>query len=80
MEKDGEKSNKNKSEENIKNKMVKYSKLRYIGSSHEKLEVKDYVKNMSVRNARMKFRIRSFMTDVKMNKKSDKKYASELWK
>ena len=60
--------------------MVKYSKLRYIGSSHEKLEVKDYVKNMSVRNARMKFRIRSFMTDCKMNKKSDRKYASELWK
>ena len=36
--------------------------------------------NMSLRNARMMFRIRSSMTDVKMNKKSDKKYASELWK
>ena len=71
---------KSKSEENAKKEMVKYSKVGYLGSSDEKLSIKDYVRNMSLRNARMMFRIRSSMTDVKMNKKSDKKYASELWK
>ena len=58
--------------------MAKYSKVGYLGSSDEKLMIKDYIRNMSLRNARMMFRIRSSMTDVKMNKKSDKKYVSEL--
>ena len=35
---------------------------------------------MSLRKARTKFRIRSRMIGVKMNKKSDKKYANELWR
>ena len=80
MEKYGEKAIKSISEENAKKEMVKYSKVGYLGSSDEKLSIKDYVRNMSLRNARMMFRIRSSMADVKMNKKSDKKYASELWK
>ena len=69
-----------KSEETIKKEMIEYSKLRQIGTSSENLELKDYIKRMSLRNARMNFAIRSYMTDCKMNRKSDKAYAEKLWK
>merc|ERR1711915_860097 len=71
---------KRKSEENAKKEMVKYSKVEYIGSYEEKLNVKDYIRNMRLRNAMMMFRIRSSMIDVKMSKMSDNKYACDLWK
>ena len=60
--------------------MLNYSKLKEIGKSEESLGIKDYLKNMSLRDSRTMFRIRSFMTNVKMNKKSDKTYAEALWK
>ena len=69
-----------KSEDNIKKEMIKYSKLKQIGSSNECLEIKDYVKNMSLRKARMNFSLRSHMIDCKMNKKSDKANSDNLWK
>jgi len=69
-----------KSEERVKEDMLNYSKLKEIGKSEESLGTKDYLKNMSLRYSRTMFRIRSFMTNVKMNKKSDKTYAEALWK
>ena len=35
---------------------------------------------MSLRKARLTFRIRSYMTDTKFNRKYDKKFAAELWR
>ena len=69
-----------KSEERIKKEMIGYSKLKEIGASKEGLEVKDYIKKMSLRDSRTMFRIRSSMINVKMNRKSDKKFANDLWK
>ena len=69
-----------KSQERVKEDMLNYSKLKEIGKSEESLGTKDYLKNMSLRYSRTMFRIRSFMTNVKMNKKSDKTYAETLWK
>lgn len=69
-----------KSERDIKIECSKYSKLEYLNTETEELKVQDYITVLSLRKARTKFRIRSRMIDVKMNKKSDKKYANELWR
>ena len=69
-----------KSEEDIKIEFSNYSKLKHIDVETEGLKVKEYVQNMSLRNARMFFRIRSHMIDTKFNQKSDQKFAKELWK
>ena len=42
--------------------------------------MKEYVKNLTLRNTRTMFRIRSHMLDLKMNRKSDPKYSDDLWK
>ena len=47
--------------------MKEYSKLKEIDFETEKLELKDYVKQMTLRNARTKFRLRSHMLNVKIN-------------
>ena len=51
--------------------------MKEIGASKEGLEVKDYVKKMSLRDSR---RIRSCLINVKVNRKSDKTFANTLWK
>ena len=68
-----------KSEMKIKGDFLSYSKLENHNTVAEGLEIKQYVKNMSLRNARTNFRIRSHMIPAKMNRKSDPKFASELW-
>ena len=55
----------------IKETMREYSKLKELET--ENLELKEYVKEMTVRNARTKFRLCSHMLKVKMNRKSDPK-------
>ena len=60
--------------------MKNYSKLSEIDLSNEGLVLKDYVKHMTLRHARTKFRLRSHTLDVKMNRKSDPMYAKNLWK
>ena len=67
-----------KSEEDIKIEFSNYSKLKHIDVETEGLKVKEYVQNMSLRNARMFFRIRNHMIDAKFNQKSDQKFAKEL--
>ena len=69
-----------KSEELLKKEFNNYSKLKNLDSTNEELKVNDYVKDMTIRNARTMFKIRSHMTDVKFNQKSNKKFANELWR
>ena len=74
------KSIKNYSEEAIKKSFKDYSKLKNKGLENENLEVKNYVKEMKLRNARTNFRIRSDMIKVKMNMKHNHNFAEKLWK
>ena len=68
------------SEANIKEDFRKFSKLMNQNFEDENLEIKDYIKTMNLRNSRTKFRIRSHMVPVKMNRKSDPQFAKELWR
>ena len=45
----------------------------------EKFSTKDYLKNMSVKNARVKFKLRTKMTDVKFNYKNNPVNRAKLW-
>ena len=66
-----------KSEELLKKEFNNYSKLKNLDSPKEEFKVKDYVKDMmTIRNARTMFKIRSHMTDVKFNQKSNQKFAN----
>ena len=61
-------------------KMKSYSKLDQNKFAEEKFELKPYLKNLQLTQARQNFRIRSFMTRlVKMNFPSDRVYSSDLW-
>jgi heterodisulfide reductase subunit C len=46
----------------------------------ESFGLQDYLKEIKFSDARTKFRLRSNMTKVKMNMKSDPKLSAELWK
>ena len=46
----------------------------------ENFELKNYLSEMSLTDARTLFRIRSQTTDVKMNQRSSKAHAKKLWK
>ena len=64
----------------ILEKMAPYKKMDHKTIENEKFEVKSYVKNMNPAQARLRFRISSFMTKtVKMNFSSDPKNARDLW-
>ena len=66
------------SEKNIQKEFLNYSKLK--GKyENEHLVTKPYVSEMKLRQARTMFRARSSMLPVKMNQKSNPKYAAELW-
>ena len=71
---------KEKSEEAIKLKFKSYSKLRDKDYESENLHLKPYITEMKFREARTFFRVRSSMIPVKMNMKSNAKFADELWK
>ena len=53
--------------------MSTYSKLKDGPMMTEKFGLRDYMKEMTVTDARVKFAIRSFMYDVKFNYKNDPK-------
>ena len=65
-------------EDELKSKMTT-SKLKDGPMVKESFGLKDYLKEMNLSDARTKFRLRSNMTKVKMNMKSDPKFAAELW-
>ena len=71
---------KSKSEEAIKSKFKSYSKLRDRNYEAEAFEIKPYITEMKLREARTLFRVRSSMVPAKMNMKANAKYARELWK
>ena len=65
---------------NVKKEFRSFSKLKGKGYEHEEFNVKHYINEMKLRNARTNFRIRSSMIPCKMNMKSNTKFASDLWK
>ena len=71
---------KEKSEEAIKLKFKSYSKLRDKDYESENFQLKPYITEMKLREARTFFRVRSSMIPVKMNMKSNTKFAEDLWK
>ena len=61
--------------------MMNSSKLKDSRMIKEKCELKSYLRDLSVNDARHIFKKRSSMTQfVKMNYMSDLRYASDLWK
>ena len=69
-----------KSEEDVQASFSSFSKLTDKGFEKENLQLKNYIQEMSLRQARTNFRIRSNMIRTKMNMKSSPKFASDLWK
>ena len=70
--------NKNKILEEAKRK--NYKKIEFSKLASDNFELKDYLMNFSIDDARLNFKIKSFMTPgIKMNFQSDKVFAKELW-
>ena len=69
-----------KYEEAIKIKCSTYSKLKDGPMMSEIFGEKAYLTDMSMENAKTNFRIRSKMTNVRMNQRSDKLNSKQLWK
>ena len=68
------------SEENIKREFLTYSKLKDPSFQEENLEMKDYVKEMKISDARTMFKKRSSTLPFKMNRKGDKQFSEEMWR
>ena len=69
-----------KSESDLKNLFLDYSKLRNKGLEDESLEIKSYVTDLTLRDARMKYRLRSSTLPLKMNMKSEPAFAAVSWR
>ena len=69
-----------RSEENLKHQFLKYSKLKAEEFQNEDFCMKKYVNEMSLRDARTNFRLRSSTLPLKMNMKSDPGFAEVLWR
>ena len=67
-------------EEMIKGKIQKMTKLKDEPMCLEKFKTKFYISEMNLIDARTLFRVRSQTTDVKMNQRSSKAHARNLWK
>ena len=68
------------SEELLNNMKANYKEIDHKVMRQEKYELKPYIQNLHLSEARDKFRLRSFMTrTVKTNLSSDKRYMAELW-
>ena len=62
-----------KCEDDLKESMKAYSKLRDGPMPNEEFKMKNYIKEMTVEDARTNFSIRSFMYRAKFNYRSDPK-------
>ena len=61
-------------------KSKKYKKIDFKTLKDNDFKLKPYFSKCNVADARLKFKIVSFMTpSVKMNFQSDKKFAAEFW-
>ena len=68
------------SEKEIKLQFMNYSKLKDEKFQTEDFSLKEYIFKMNLKMARTNFRVRSSMLPFKMNMKSDKKFADEMWR
>ena len=68
-----------KNTEELKEKIEGYSKLEEL-KTETKCEMKPYLKELSMKDARMKYRLRTNSFDCKMNQSSDPKNTASLWK
>ena len=68
-----------KSENVLQQKIRGYKKLSDGPIASEKFELKDYMKQSSLADARIMFKMRSKMLGVKFNYKNDKKNRDDLW-
>ena len=60
--------------------MKKYKKLEYNELIYEHCEIKNYMVNLNLYNARLRFKIRAKMTPtVQMNFKNDPAYKANMW-
>ena len=66
----------------LKDEIVsKYKKLEKSVLANEEFGRKEYIKKLSLQQARTKFKFRSSMTQfVKINQKNNKEYAEALWR
>ena len=68
-------------EEEIRESIKPYKKMKRIKVEEEKFERKDYLTSLSLCKARTLFKHKYSMTEnVKMNFKNDKSFANSLWK
>ena len=67
-------------ERSLKTKICGSSKLKNGPMATETFEERPYISEMSLVDSRTLFRIRSKMTNVRMNQVSDKTHAKNLWK
>ena len=67
-------------EADLKEKMKSYKKLNTIEVTNESCKAKQYMKEMDIRGARLKFKLRCRMTPtVKSNFKNKKEYIQQKW-
>ena len=69
-----------KSEEDIKLQFQTYSKLKSDKFQLEEFSLKSYIIDLNLKMARTNFCVRSLTLPLKMNMKSDKKFAAEMWR
>ena len=69
---------KSASEKELKSEMEEMSKVKEL--TEEAFERKDYMKTKNIHQARMMFKLRSRMLDVKMNYKKDPRNSKTLWR
>ena len=70
---------KNKCEKDLKSKISQLEKLEKSRMIDECFETKEYIKNMTMGDARIKFKLRTNMTNVKFNYKNDPANSKSLW-
>ena len=72
---------KEKNRTDLLHRAKEYSKIDYIQMKEEDFELKNYFKEMTIKDCRTKFSLFSQTTmTVKSNCMSDKEYAKDLWK
>ena len=64
----------------MKDKINKLKKIKSSPLSDESFSSKEYLKEMSVPDARLNFKMRTHMFDVKYNYSHDPIYSRELWR
>ena len=69
-----------KSESDFKNLILDYSKLRNKGLEDESLEIKSYITDLTLKDTRMKYRLRSFTLPLKMNMKLQPAFVAVSWR